>query len=245
MTDGDAHWQRERRRRRLAHRDTFRREWRALTRRTEPDWRTEPAMWVIWKSNQLQQALPPKLRAHVTMSAGIVRMPTGDLRPVISRSGESHALEKALYALRGEADIAHDGYDENGEHIVQRDQSVHAEVRMLEHAEREGGTLIMAAAGRPVCEECVNQLDISNVRIESKLHKPFQDRPHLNPDLAPPSQSALDSTQPVDDRPSTRANDPRPYQPPRPPLKPPDWPPPNPSRPNQPGQGGKRRGPRQ
>lgn len=244
MADGDPSWQRVRHRRFLAHRDTFRREFRALSRKSEPDWRTEPDIWVIWKSHQLQKALPPELRAHITMSAGIMRMPNGELRPVISRSGRTHGLHEPVYALRGDAEIAHDGLDHNGEPTVDRDKTAHAEVRMLEHAEREGGTLIMAAAGIPVCGMCVNRLDAANVGIQSRLDKPLQDRPNLTDhENRPVGQPPLNAAPPSSDQSPDRETSLRTSRPPTP--EPPRRTPPNQPPPNQPRQGGRRRGPRQ
>lgn len=232
----------ERKRRQAADAWAWLRERQAAKRDTEPNWRTEPEIWSIWKAHQLQNALPPAVQPYITMSAGVMRMSDGTMVPVIARSGRSHSVRKEIHVLRGGADLAHDGYRSNGELILRRDESVHAEVRMLEHAEREGATLVAVAAGRPVCEPCVNSLDAGNAPIASRFKEPYQERPNLRRDEAP------SFTTPAPDPNSGRrasGRDETPHSPrPLPKPKPPRWNPPNQPPPNQPGRGG-HRGPRQ
>lgn len=229
----------ERNRRQVADAWAWLRERKAAKRETEPDWRTEPEIWSIWKARQLQAALPEHLRDLVTIAAGVMRMPDGAMVPLISRNGWQHWMNEAVYALRGDAEVAHDGYDSNGRLIRER-ASVHAEVRMLEHAERVGATLVAVAAGRPVCEPCVNRLDAADVPIGSRLKEPYQDRPNQRRDQTAPSiRSDPDAERQAWVRDDSR----RPHRPAPPPPRP-HRPPPNQPPPNQPGRGG-RRGPRQ
>lgn len=130
-------------------------------------------------SSRLPSALPESLQNKVTITAAVLSAPDGELVRAISRNGLQSAMDAGPWRLRGEAIVADDGVDEDGELIEWRDKAVDAEIRMEEYAKRNGATIVALGAGRPVCDPCVDYLDDAEVRICTRLKDPMRYRPHL------------------------------------------------------------------
>jgi len=111
---------------------------------------------LVTRADQIHGELSPRTQNSTTTAVGTAQNADGTTTTLVSSSeGTLRPVQQA--ALRP------------GEVAVVGERGVHAEINMLNAAERSGQTLKAVAASRPICPACVDALRAAKVVIRGLL----------------------------------------------------------------------------
>lgn len=121
---------------------------------TEAELFTNPESLAHSRATVLQQALPPGAQARVTMAAAVVEDRQGNRRVVIGTSEPNGYLRPGVKSALQPNESVIQGFG-------------HAEADIIDWANKNGYQVIAVAAGRPICDKCVQAIEGASAIVAS------------------------------------------------------------------------------